>query len=279
MRLCRRPKLGRPFSSKATISPSRIARCELSARLSALQLRIGGADVVAVAALEADPPGLGVGDRAHAVPLDLVGPAPVVGRQILCSSWRASAEVRSGIGWRSGSSGGSMRWIIQSLPGGSPLRLLERKQPVAAAQALAVERDLDLVVVELVGLVRAAVPDAHLARRRTRPWGCRPRTRGTRAGGPRCGRRAGSPCGSSGMPLGIAHEAATPSCSRRRSQCSRVAWCSWTTKRVAVAGRAVAAPSPPARACAAGRACGGTRPGGRPSWRAHAQCDHHAHAC
>src|SRR5881394_2752177 len=33
------------------------------------------------------------------------------------------------------------------------------------------------------------------------------------------------------MPLGIAHEAATPSCSRRRSQCSRVALCSWTTKR------------------------------------------------
>ena len=29
------------------------------------------------------------------------------------------------------------------------------------------------------------------ARRRTRPWGCRPRSRGTRADGPRCGRRAG----------------------------------------------------------------------------------------
>ena len=35
MRPCRRPKLGRPFASKATISPSRIARCELSARLNA----------------------------------------------------------------------------------------------------------------------------------------------------------------------------------------------------------------------------------------------------
>ena len=29
-----------------------------------------------------------------------------------------------------------------------------------------------------------------------------------------------------GIPLGIAHEASAPSCSKRRSQCSRVAWCS-----------------------------------------------------
>src|SRR5690242_13928133 len=33
------------------------------------------------------------------------------------------------------------------------------------------------------------------------------------------------------MPLGIAQEAATPSCSSRRSQCRRRALCSWTTKR------------------------------------------------
>src|SRR5437763_16569347 len=33
------------------------------------------------------------------------------------------------------------------------------------------------------------------------------------------------------MPLGTAHETATPSCSRRRSQCRRVALCSCTTKR------------------------------------------------
>src|SRR4051812_28139102 len=42
------------------------------------------------------------------------------------------------------------------------------------------------------------------------------------------------------MPLGTAHEASAPACSRRRSQCRRVAWCSWTTKRPAAAG------SPPA---------------------------------
>src|SRR3954454_22952996 len=37
--------------------------------------------------------------------------------------------------------------------------------------------------------------------------------------------------GSSGMPFGTAQETATPSRSRRRSQWSRVALCSWTTKR------------------------------------------------
>src|SRR3954462_8559158 len=48
--------------------------------------------------------------------------------------------------------------------------------------------------------------------------------------------------GSSGMPLGIAHEASVPSCSRRRSQCRRVAWGSCTTKRPAAAGSPSAAP-------------------------------------
>src|SRR3954470_7077601 len=37
--------------------------------------------------------------------------------------------------------------------------------------------------------------------------------------------------GTSGIPFGTAHETATPSRSSRRSQCRRVALCSWTTKR------------------------------------------------
>src|SRR4051794_40634032 len=37
--------------------------------------------------------------------------------------------------------------------------------------------------------------------------------------------------GTSGIPFGTAQETATPSRSRRRSQWSRVALCSWTTKR------------------------------------------------
>src|SRR3954467_3855659 len=34
---------------------------------------------------------------------------------------------------------------------------------------------------------------------------------------------------SSETPFGTAHDAATPACSRRRSQCRFVAWCSWMT--------------------------------------------------
>ena len=68
---------------------------------------------------------------------------------------RASiGSIRSGIGSRSGSSGGSIRWIIQS----SPAR---PEQDVPAAHALAVERDHHLVLAELVRLVGPAVPDRH----------------------------------------------------------------------------------------------------------------------
>ena len=35
----------------------------------------------------------------------------------------------SGMGSRPGSSAGSIRWIIQSLPGGSPLRRFSGKSP------------------------------------------------------------------------------------------------------------------------------------------------------
>src|SRR3954451_2935355 len=48
--------------------------------------------------------------------------------------------------------------------------------------------------------------------------------------------------GTSGMPFGTAHDTATPSRSRRRSQCRRVAECSWTTKRFPAA--ASASPGP-----------------------------------
>ena len=59
-----------------------------------------------------------------------------------------------------------------------------------------------LVVAELLRLVGAAVPDRHPCRRRTRPSGSRRRTRGTRAGGPRCARRAGSRRGAPGRRVG-----------------------------------------------------------------------------
>src|SRR4051812_19166302 len=44
------------------------------------------------------------------------------------------------------------------------------------------------------------------------------------------------------MPFGIAHDSSTPSCSSRRSQCRRVAECSWMTKR----GRSLVSVLPPA---------------------------------
>src|SRR2546423_10847436 len=47
-----------------------------------------------------------------------------------------------------------------------------------------------------------------------------------------------------GTPFGTAHEPATPSCSRRKSQWRFVAWCSWTTKRGTAAVCASAARRP-----------------------------------
>ena len=81
----------------------------------AAELGIARRDVAPAAGLELDAPAADVGDRAHAVPLDLVRPVLVVPGQ-LAGAWPASARVRSGMGSRSGSSGGSMRWIIQSWP-------------------------------------------------------------------------------------------------------------------------------------------------------------------
>ena len=77
-----------------------------------------------------------------------------------------------------------------------------------------------------------------------------------------------------GMPLGTAHDQSTPSCSRRRSQCRRRAWCSCTTKRGSLVRRPAGfwrrwlrAPAPGSRrSCASSR----TRAAGRraaAAWR------------
>ncbi len=100
--------------------------------------------------------GVAVGDRPHPVPLQLVGPAPVV-------AWELRQGVAIigltllGIGTRPGSAGGSMRWIIQFFA-------LGRKEAVGALDPLAVERHRHLLVGPLERLVGAPVPDLHRPR-------------------------------------------------------------------------------------------------------------------
>ena len=128
----------------------------------------------------------------------------------------------SGSGRRSGSWGGSMRWIIH-WP--SPVRNKTWRPCTRSPCRSTITSSLPLD-----GVVGAVVPETW-RRRRSCPWGSRPRSRCTGADGPRWGRRGGSRSGSGGTPLGSAHETSTPSRSSRKSQCRRRAWCSWTTNR------------------------------------------------
>ena len=64
-------------------------------------LRVGVGDLVEVAALEPQAPGLDVGDRAHPVPLDLERPA-VAGREGASPVRASIGTTRSGIGSRLG---------------------------------------------------------------------------------------------------------------------------------------------------------------------------------
>jgi gas vesicle protein len=121
----------------------------------AAQLGVLRGDVVQVAALDVEAPGTDVGDRAHAVPLDLVGPALVVAGQ------RAEARLHrhDALGHRLAAGVGRVHAVdhpVGLAPGA--------EQRVAAADALAVERDDDLAVAPGVALVRAGVPDRHRPR-------------------------------------------------------------------------------------------------------------------
>ena len=118
---------------------------------------------VEVAALQAQPTGSGVGQRAHAVPLDLERPPGVVARRLA----RPGEHRRHPLGHRLAVGVGRRVHpvdhpvVLRSVAVGAPA---DRKQPVATGQALAVERDLDLAVLPLVGLVGTRVPDRHRAR-------------------------------------------------------------------------------------------------------------------
>ena len=106
------------------------------------------------------------------------------------------------------------------------------------------EGDLDLVAPPTCGSRTCPGPRSSSCPRRTRPCGISPWKSRYSSGWSSVWTASRFSAGSGGIPLGIAHEASTPSCSSRRSQCRRVAWCSWTTNR----GRRPSAPPPRPRA-------------------------------
>ena len=104
-------KLGTPCSSSATISPSSTASVWPSDSPSARSSGKRDGRVVALPARERDAAALDDDDRAHAVPLHLVGPPVVVGRQRRPRRPRTSVSGRAAparaSGPAAGSSGGS----------------------------------------------------------------------------------------------------------------------------------------------------------------------------
>ena len=103
-------------------------------------------------------PGLGVADRAHAVPLDLEGPVLVVARQRAGARQHRHDLVGHGLGRRVGGRVHAVDHPVLRL-----VVLVDREQRVAPLHALAVQADLDLARLPLEHLVGAAVPDAHRA--------------------------------------------------------------------------------------------------------------------
>ena len=130
----------------------RFAGAELRAERA--QLGIARADVVQVAALDPQLSRPPVGDRAHAVPLDLKRPPRAVGGQ----APRAREHRHELLGHPPPSVFG---WGIHTVD--HPVLPLRLKQRVLPPYALAVEGDDHLVVAELVAVVGARVPDLHLA--------------------------------------------------------------------------------------------------------------------
>ena len=110
MRRWRRPKLGRPSSSNATISPSNTASCIPTSPISPRTSGIGVGDLAQVAALQPQPARLDVGDRPNAVPLDLERPLALVPREIARAGPASAGPARAsapGPGPTADPSGGS----------------------------------------------------------------------------------------------------------------------------------------------------------------------------
>ena len=119
------------------------------------QLREARRGVVAEARGERELTRLDHEDHPHAVPLHLERPVLFVRWQLLCRGREHRAEVtRHRL---AGGVGGRAHAVDH------PLIALGLEQGVLAVDPFAVQRDDDLVVAQLLGLVRAGVPDRHRA--------------------------------------------------------------------------------------------------------------------
>jgi hypothetical protein len=133
----------------------RVARAELAVQRPQLGIALG--HVREAAALDAQPAGLGVHERAHAVPLDLERPPLLVAREGARRGEHRHEALRHGL---PPGVGGRVHPVDHPVL----LVLARAEEDVLAGEPLAVEGDDHLVVAELLALVGAGVPDLHRAR-------------------------------------------------------------------------------------------------------------------
>src|SRR5213593_4315294 len=146
-----------------------------------------------------------------------------VGRR--ATSLAIMGTIPDGIGFRSGSWGGSMRWIIQSLP-----RVWKSTYRPCSRLPLR-----STITSRLDHLTGSYVPSSQIftVPPPYSPFGISPANLKYSSGWSSTWTARWFFFGSGGMPLGTAQDTPTPSFSRRKSQCRRRAWCSWTTNRSA----------------------------------------------
>ena len=146
-------------------------------------LGVAGREVAEVAALELDVAVVAERHDPDAVPLDLEPELLLARRQRPAAGHHRLDALRERLVRR-------IRRRIHAVD--HPVVLAGPEQGVAPVEALAVEGGDHLVVAEFLRLVGAAIPDEHRAGAVLALRESRPRTRGTRAGGPRSARRGGS---------------------------------------------------------------------------------------
>src|SRR6266699_4763210 len=127
----------------------------------------------------------------------------------------------SGIGCQSSRDGASMRWIIQFLPPVWNSTNLPSVRSPCSTTLTSRSVHFSVSYVPWSQIVTWPAPYS--------PWPMLPSNVPYSSGWSSTWTARWLRFGSSGTPLGTAHETSTPSRSRRKSQCSEVAWCSWTT--------------------------------------------------